>query len=100
MPTPIRLATSANTELARVAAMPVDHRVGLIGGGDDGEQTERLEVDEHVATVGVDADLGQRHARRAHGSGGFGEELDRHRTRAAASRRRHPSTVAGARPPR
>jgi hypothetical protein len=63
-----------------------DHRVGLIDGSDHGQQTERLEIDEHVATVGVHADLGERHARSAHRSGRLGEELDRHETRKRPAR--------------
>ena len=79
-PTPIRLATSAKTDVPSVAAMPCSTTSAAAGLSDDRQQSQRLEIDEHVPAVVIDAELGERDAGRADGSGRIGEQLDRRGT--------------------
>ena len=57
------------------------HGVGHLDRCVDGEQAERLEVGEDLSTLAVDAELGERHARRTDRAGRLGEQLDRRRAR-------------------
>ena len=79
MPTPTRLADLGEDRRGQRRGDAADHGVGQRRRRVDAEHAERLEVDEHLAAVGVDAELGQRDARRADGAGGVGEQLDRRR---------------------
>ena len=72
-----------------------DHGVGRLGRRHDAEHAQRLEVGEHLAAVGVDAELGQRDARRTDRAGGLGEQLDRRRARQLPAPRPAPSHGAG-----
>ena len=83
-------ATSAKTDVAERGRDALDDGVGQLVGGGDGEDAERLEVDEHVTPLGVDTELGEGDARGTDGAGGVGEELDRHR---AGQRQPAPSPV-------
>ena len=58
----------------------VHNGVGELVGGVDGQDAERLQVGEHLATVVGGAELGQRGARRTDAAGGVGEELEGRRS--------------------